>query len=55
MGTDFKSVPARALPAGFLRSRPIFATFKTFYEVVKIAAKTAQAGGGLCIADPDPA
>jgi hypothetical protein len=25
----------RALPAAFLRSRPIFATFKTFYEVVK--------------------
>src|SRR4030042_500486 len=34
MGTDFKSVPVRALPAAFLRSRPIFATFKTYYEVV---------------------
>ncbi|OGP85432.1 MAG: hypothetical protein A2V87_08255 [Deltaproteobacteria bacterium RBG_16_58_17] len=34
MGTDFKSVPTRALPAAFLRSRPIFTTFKTFYEVV---------------------
>ena len=25
---------SRALPAAFLRSRPIFMTFKTFYEVV---------------------
>jgi hypothetical protein len=25
---------SRALPAAFLRSRPIFATFNTFYEVV---------------------
>jgi hypothetical protein len=25
---------SRALPAAFLRSRPIFATFKTFYEIV---------------------
>jgi hypothetical protein len=38
MGTDFKSVPARALPAAFLRSRPIFAAFKTFYEVVTFDA-----------------
>jgi hypothetical protein len=27
---------SRALPADFLRSRPIFTTFKTFYEVVKV-------------------
>src|SRR4030042_725466 len=27
---------SRALPAVFLRSRPFFATFKTFYEVVMI-------------------
>jgi hypothetical protein len=27
---------SRALPAAFLRSRPIFMTFKTFYEVVMI-------------------
>jgi hypothetical protein len=25
---------SRALPAAFLRSRPVFATFKTFYEIV---------------------
>jgi len=25
---------SRALPADFLRSRPIFVTFKTFYEVI---------------------
>ena len=25
---------SRALPAAFLRSRPIFTAFKTFYEVV---------------------
>jgi hypothetical protein len=25
---------SRALPAAFLRSRPIFKTFKTFYEAV---------------------
>ena len=25
---------SRALPAAFLRSRPIFSTFKTFYEIV---------------------
>ena len=28
---------SRALPAAFLRSRPISATFKTFYEVVKFS------------------
>src|SRR4030042_738308 len=27
---------SRALPADFLRSRPLFGTFKTFYEVVII-------------------
>jgi hypothetical protein len=27
---------SRALPAAFLRSRPIFMTFKTFYEIVKL-------------------
>jgi hypothetical protein len=27
---------SRALPAAFLRGRPIFTTFKTFFEVVKI-------------------
>jgi hypothetical protein len=26
----------RALPAAFLRSRPIFSTFKTFYEIVNL-------------------
>ena len=34
METDFKSVPARALPADFLRSRPQFKAFGTFYESV---------------------
>jgi hypothetical protein len=33
-GTDFKSVPARALPADFLRSRPQFKALETFYESV---------------------
>ena len=42
--TGFSSLPGlavrravsqpRALPAAFLRNRPIFATFKTFYEIV---------------------
>jgi len=27
---------SRALPAAFLRSRPIFSTFKTFYWVVSL-------------------
>jgi hypothetical protein len=27
---------SRALPADFLRSRPIFTTFETFHEVVKV-------------------
>jgi hypothetical protein len=27
---------SRALPAAFLRSRPIFSTFKTFYEIVNL-------------------
>jgi hypothetical protein len=35
-GTDFKSVPARALPTDFLQSRPIFMTFKIFCEVVNV-------------------
>jgi len=35
--TKVRLIPqaSRALPAAFLRSRPIFSTFKTFYEVVK--------------------
>jgi hypothetical protein len=33
MGTDLKSVPARALPAAFLRSRPDFRAFAAFYEI----------------------
>jgi hypothetical protein len=27
---------SRALPAAFLRNRPVFATFKTFYGIVKL-------------------
>jgi hypothetical protein len=27
---------SRALPAAFLQSRPIFTTFKTFYEIVNV-------------------
>jgi hypothetical protein len=27
---------SRALPAAFLRSRPVFSTFMTFYEVIII-------------------
>jgi len=29
---------SRALPAAFLQSRPIFTTFKTFYEIVIFGA-----------------
>jgi len=29
---------SRALPAAFLRSHPIFETFKTFYEIVSLTA-----------------
>jgi len=31
---------SRALPAAFLRSRPIFATFKTFYGIVNLVNLT---------------
>jgi len=34
--TEVRLIPqdSRALPAAFLRSRPIFKTFKTYYEAV---------------------
>jgi len=35
---------SRALPAAFLRSRPIFVTFKTFYEVVN-SGRFCRLGG----------
>jgi hypothetical protein len=35
---------SRALPAAFLRSRPIFTTFKTFYEVANLEEMEKNAG-----------
>jgi hypothetical protein len=52
MGTDFKSVPARALPAVFLRSRPKFKAFETCYEIVNFQfnARMTVYGGNVSAA-----
>jgi hypothetical protein len=39
---------SRALPAAFLRSRPIFKTFKTFYEVVNSHVHRNACGTKTC-------